>query len=420
MNLKNTLFRFVVLVFTLWLFPFPLGTIPFLDTVAEFIQNGANELVLWFGNDLIHFEQQVNAQTTGSGDKLYDYVRLLIILILAVVGTVIWTLVQRKPMGSTARSKIEYWFLVYLRYYLATVMLGYGLAKVFVLQFSEPSFVRLVTNFGDFSPMGVVWTFMGQSKGYTILSGALEVLAGILLFHKRTVNLGSILVLVVTANIIALNFFYDVPVKLYAIRYASIALLLLLPDSSTIFKVIFGYGNIKAKTFFEPFKDKKWFVYTRIGKWVLLTVFVGYSSYTTYGRVREFGYLAPKPDLYGLYEVQEYQRNSIVIPPLLTDSLRLRYIAIDRSTFATFLDMQKKRSYYRMDSDSISGQLSLVNYRDSTDVYTLKVKQKDSTLIFEGFHRNDTLRLKVKRKGKEDFLVNQRPFKWIQERPFNR
>ncbi|WP_422860884.1 hypothetical protein ACOKFD_08835 [Flagellimonas sp. S174] len=419
--IKNKIaFRFIILVFVLWLFPFPLGNIPFLDSIAEFVENGVNWVVLWFGNDLLQLSQEVNAQTTGSGDKLYDYVRFLFVLVLAGIGTIIWILLQRKPLSQEVKTKIQYWFLVYLRYYLAAVMLGYGLAKVFVLQFSEPGFTRLITEFGDFSPMGVVWTFMGQSKGYTILSGVLEVIGGLLLLHRRTVNLGTLIIIIVTSNIIALNVFYDVPVKLYAIRYVAIGLLILLPDISNIIKTLLGYGGSKPKELFKPFGSKKWFLATRATKWILLIAFVGYSSYTTYGRVQQFGYLAPKPELYGLYEVQEYNRNGKVLPPLLTDSLRLRYIAIDRSTFATLLDMKKQKTYYRMSKDSISNELLFANYRDSTDIYTFKVTHSDSLFTFKGYHQKDTLILKTIRYNKDDFLINQRPFKWIQERPFNR
>jgi len=62
--------------------------------------------------------------------------------------------------------------------------------------------------------MGLLWTFMAASKGYQIFTGAAEVLGGILLLWKRTTTLGALTVFGVMANVMALNFFYDVPVKL--------------------------------------------------------------------------------------------------------------------------------------------------------------------------------------------------------------
>ncbi|WP_340065849.1 hypothetical protein [Ascidiimonas aurantiaca] len=417
---NNLLFRFIVLWFVLWLFPFPLGSIPYLDVVAQFIEKGITTLVLWFGNDVLSLSNEVNSVTTGSGDKLYDYVRLLCVVLIAVLGTFLWIFFQRGSAFENKKEKINYWFLIYLRYYLAVVMLGYGFAKVFVLQFQEPGFVRLITNFGDFSPMGVVWSFMGQSKAYTIFSGALEVIGGLLLLHRRTTLLGASLVLLVMGNIMALNFFYDIPVKLYSVRYFLIALLIMLPDMRSLAKVIFGFGSTTARVIQRPFETRKWYPATRIIKWVAVITFVVYSVYTTYGSMQTYGLLAPKPELYGLYEVNEYLRNGDRVPPLLTDSTRLRYIAIDRSTFATLFDMKKNKTYYRMSRDSITRKLSLVNYQDSTDVYTLSVIVNDSLYTFKGLHKKDTIELKTQRYGKEDFLLNQRKFKWIQERPYNR
>ena len=417
--IKCILLRVIILFFGLWLFPFPLNDIPYLDAFGEIIQKNINDVVVWFGNSILQLEN-VNPQTTGSGDKLHDYVKLLFVLLVSLVGTLVWVLFRKPSKNCSMQSPLGYWFFVYLRYYLTVVMLGYGFAKVFVLQFSEPSFARFITNYGDYSPMGLVWTFMGHSKGYTILSGALEIIGGILLCHKRTVNLGCLILLVVMGNVFPLNVFYDIPVKLYALRYFSVALLLLLPNIGSILKVILGYDHIITKDFFQPISNKKWFIVSRVLKWSFVLLFSIQAFSMNYRRFREFGYLALKPELYGLYEVKEYRKNGRVIPPLLTDSLQIRYIAIDRKTYATLFDMKKNKIFYRMKKDSITQMISLVNFRDTTDLYRFKVKEVDSIYMFEGLHNDDEIKLKTKRLGKEDFLINQRPLKWIQERPYNR
>ena len=82
--------------------------------------------------------------------------------------------------------------------------------------------------------------------------------------------------------------------------------------------------------------------------------------------------------------------------------------------------MKKNKIFYRMKKDSITQMISLVNFRDTTDLYRFKVKEVDSIYMFEGSHNDDEIELKTKRLGKEDFLINQRPLIWIQERPYNR
>ena len=61
--------------------------------------------------------------------------------------------------------------------------------------------------------MGLAWTFLGFSKGYNLFMGVAELMAGLLLF-RRTVAIGAIITLMTTANVMAVNYFYDVPVKI--------------------------------------------------------------------------------------------------------------------------------------------------------------------------------------------------------------
>ena len=47
--------------------------------------------------------------------------------------------------------------------------------------------------YGDSSPMGLVWTFVGASVGYEIFSGLFEAISGYLLFWRRTALVGSLM-----------------------------------------------------------------------------------------------------------------------------------------------------------------------------------------------------------------------------------
>ena len=64
--------------------------------------------------------------------------------------------------------------------------------------------------------MGVLWSFMGASVPYIIFSGACEVAGGLLVLFRRTTTFGALVNITVMANVVALNFFYGVPVKLYS------------------------------------------------------------------------------------------------------------------------------------------------------------------------------------------------------------
>jgi hypothetical protein len=72
-------------------------------------------------------------------------------------------------------------------------MIGYGAAKVISSQFPPPTLDRLMQPYGDSSPMGLLWTFMGASEPYTMFVGFAEMISGILLFPRKTSTLGALM-----------------------------------------------------------------------------------------------------------------------------------------------------------------------------------------------------------------------------------
>ena len=107
---------------------------------------------------------------------------------------------------------------------------------MFPTQFIFPSFGRLVEPLGEFSPMGLLWNFMGYSTPYIIFSGLAEVTGATLLLFRRTATLGAMTSAAVLLNIVTLNFCYDVPVKLYSVHLELMSLFLLLPDAPALWR----------------------------------------------------------------------------------------------------------------------------------------------------------------------------------------
>ena len=153
--------------------------------------------------------------------------RLPFAVVIAAVAALLWTLVallvQRRRPDWHADQQLHAFVRVLVRFFLCEMLLGYGFAKVFPLQFSEPSQFRLAQPLGDMSPMGLLWTFMGYSATYQSFTGAIEVLAGLLFTTRRTTLLGALITLVAMTHIFALNMCFDVPVKLYSFNYLIMA-----------------------------------------------------------------------------------------------------------------------------------------------------------------------------------------------------
>ena len=95
----------------------------------------------------------------------------------------VWSLARR---GRSVSPRTFDAMQVLVRYYLGMVMLSYGWHKVIPLQFPPPGPDRLLMTYGDSSPMGLLWAFMGASKPYVIFSGLAEVAGGFVQAHRES------------------------------------------------------------------------------------------------------------------------------------------------------------------------------------------------------------------------------------------
>jgi len=206
--LRRVVFRFVFVYLILYNLPFPLDA-----------------LTIWVGRHVFH--QTVEITFSGSGDTSAAWIRGFCILVVAVFATVIWTLLDR---NRTQYDRLHEGLRVYVRFVLALAMISYGAIKVIPSQFPLPTLHRLMEPFGDASPMGLLWTFMGASPAYSMFAGAIEMLGGLLLTARRTTLVGALVCLGTLSNVVALNFCYDVPVKLYSIHLFLMAAFLATSD----------------------------------------------------------------------------------------------------------------------------------------------------------------------------------------------
>jgi hypothetical protein len=184
----RTGFRFAFVYLLLYNLPFPLTAIPYVDKAAEWY----NSLWSWIVPRVARaaFNKEVATVFNGSGDRTFDYLLVACLLLIALVITVIWTVLDRKRLGYPTLYR---WLNLYVRFSLGTTMIGYGAFKVISSQFVAPSLERLMQSYGDSSRMGLLWTFMGASEPYTMFVGFAEMIAGILLFPRKTSTLGALM-----------------------------------------------------------------------------------------------------------------------------------------------------------------------------------------------------------------------------------
>jgi hypothetical protein len=414
---QRVLFRFTFAYLILYCFPFPLGYIPYAGIAGGWIMTAWNALVPQVGRWVFHVE--ITVRPNGSGDTMYNYVQVFCDAAMAAAVAVAWTLLDRK---RTAYPRLHHWLRVYVRFYLALTMFSYGSAKVIKSQFPYPPLDRLVQPFGDASPMGLLWTFMGASESYNIFTGAGELLGGLLLTTRRTTLLGSLVCFGVLSHVTVLNFSYDVPVKQFSMHLLAMSLFLMAPDLGRLAKM-FVLNRAVEPVELRPLLRRVWVDRMAIA---LRTLVVGYLLFTFlqgahFGR-QMFGDLAPKSPLYGIWNVEEFEIDGKAHPPLVTDAQRWRRVIFDYPMVLAIQLMNDSRQRYvlNLDTKGMTMGISPRNAPPGNKTIFSYTQPEPGLLAMEGTLDGRKIKARIRRAETSDFLLTSRGFHWINEYPINR
>ncbi len=419
-TVQKILFRFFCIYFLLYVLINNNGALPGFEYIVEHTLNPVlHSIIPWVGKYLLHLSYDITVFTNGSGDTTYDYVLVLALFVVAVIGCIIWSLLDRH---RTDYNIAYYWLLVVVRYYLALSMLQYGFAKVFYLQFSFPGQSRLLQPYGESSPMGLAWTFMGYSRLYNYFTGFAEVLGGTLLLFRRTTAIGSILTLIVMTNVAMMNFCYDIPVKLLSTHMVGMCLFILAPNFQRFYDFFILHRTALIPLPQAPvFRKKALNITLTVFKYVLI---VGsFASVIIFGlqAQKQYGADVPKPPLHGIYNTELFVWNGDTLPPLLSDTVRWRRMIVGQRGDVSLRSMADSLNYYQFKADTLKKQFEIVSYSDSTQKYTFhySVPEKDK-LVVQGKWKEDSVQVQFKKYNTDQFKLVNRGFNWINEYPFNR
>src|SRR5262245_44540102 len=120
-------FRAVFIYVALFFFPLPSG-LASPDAVSGVFDGLWHRFVPWIGKTM--FGLQIAHFSEGSGDTLYDYVRIGMMAALALIGAAIWSILDRRRANYVA---LYGWAHLFLRYAVAISMVTYGMSKVIKL-----------------------------------------------------------------------------------------------------------------------------------------------------------------------------------------------------------------------------------------------------------------------------------------------
>lgn len=371
----------------------------------------------WIGSNILNIDYTYNVSGFGSGDHTYAYINLLVNVVLAIIVFIIWSILDNKRKNY---NKAFYWFLVIVRIFLIAFMLLYGFVKVFQIQFQSPSLVRLLQPLGEFSPMGLAWTYMGYSKGFSIFAGLMEILGGVLLISRKTSTLGAFIIIGVMTQVAMMNLMFDIPVKLFSIHLVIMASVIFMTDIKRFISVFITNKSTESYNHYYPISSPSYHKTIGVIKKILVPlVLIGACI---------LGYLAElnvtdknhKPAFYGIWESEIFIKNDVTIAPLITDSRRWHYLIIERKGKAVVKTMDNQILRYNFITDTTNQKISMYRINGDVDSLNLDYTYKNNIyLILEGTLKNDSIRIELFKKDLEDFPLKSRGFHWINERPYN-
>jgi uncharacterized membrane protein YphA (DoxX/SURF4 family) len=419
-------FRFICCYFLLYVAPDPPGRLDLVDAVpgghlaANAYAGLWHNLVPWVAVHIFHLSGRATTYfPTGSDDTTKDYIQNLLFVVFAAVAALVWSLVDRKRREY---PRLDSWLRLAVRYTLAFTLFTYGFVKVFPLQFQPPGFDQLIQPYGDYSPMGALWNFMGASMPYTIFAGMCEALGGALLLFRRTTALGAMVSFGVLLNIALLNFCYDVPVKLYSTNLVLMAIFLAAPDLRRLMNFLVLNRATEPSDLSAPRFERRWM---RIGAVVFQLLFVGryiYSQIEGGWTAYRAAYVNPKrPPLYGLYDVDGFSRNGRELLPLTTDVARWKKVVVQYPEFFIVRMMNDSPKGYRAEYDAQKNTVALSTWANQNSKSVLVYSLPDADhVVLQGALGADTVSIRLRKVDASKFLLVNRGFHWVNEQAFNR
>lgn len=422
---KRIGFRFVACYFILYSFASYVSSIPIIGILAAWYSSGMQTLTVWTGRNVLHFTASLAIAPTGSGDTLRNYVQNFVVLSLAVAATIVWSLVDHRRREY---RRAHDWLTAFVRFTLAITMFGYGFAKIIPTQMPAPGPDRWIEPLGEYSPMGLLWTFMGYSYVYQIFTGLGETIGGFLLCIRRTTTAGALLLIVVLSNVVMLNYTFDVPVKIYSTNLLLMAVFLLAPDLQRLFDVLVHNWAVAPRELRPLFSSRR----AGLIAGGLVCLQLGYALYGNVERgltfYRQSSPTGPVPALFGVYDVEQFTRNGVAVPPLVTDAARWSRVAFARGNRAVVRSTPDSVIRLTTKLDDATKTVAFTSRFDQTLKWTFAIDKsqsasapgRDDRIVLTGRIGADSIVATLKRIDDRRFLLVNRGYNWVQEQPFNR
>jgi hypothetical protein len=419
---RKVAFRFFFIYFLLQIAPWTwLDSVPGVGSVTQYYYAGMDWLVEFANAKIFHVREKL-VPFNGSGDTSYGWTQVWLFLSLALLGSLIWSVIDGKRDHYITA---DYFLRNFVRYFVAMNCLSYGIIKLFALQMTFPNLSQLATPLGDFLPMRFSWMFIGYSGSYQIFSGVMETLAGLLLLNRRSITLGLFIGASVFTNVVMMNLSYDIPVKIFSIHLLIYCLFLLSYDVKRFTTFFLLNKPTDTTDLYSIHFAKKWMRVIRLvakSVFIILTVIMPfYNSWSFYNS--NLSVQEAKPIKSGVYNVALFEVNGKAMPPLASDTITWKDVIFEKTPSGsvnstdTLFRQRYRRGYFNYRADTINHTLKLFKRSvqgDSTFLFSMNYHLRNDTILLSGKVRNDSLQVRLV-KSKRHFQLAERQFHWLSE-----
>lgn len=419
--LQKLAFRFFFIYFAFYVQPWQwFEWVPGINYIVDPI-NAVMDWAVETSNKYVFHVREKLVPMGGSGDTSYGWAQLWMVLSIALIGSIIWTIIDRKRKNYVV---LDFWLRTVIRYYIIIILLAYGILKLFKQQMGFPLISQLATPLGDLLPMRFSWLFIGYSDTYQMFSGAMEVLPALLMLYRRTLNLGIFIAFGVFVNVLMINLCYDVPVKIFSAQMTFCCFYLLANNLNHFFNFFILNKPTVLDTSYHYKYTSKTMLWGRIIFKTLFIIFVlivpFYETWSGYSSSQK----EQKPFKSGVYEVKTFSVNQDSTAKSMPDSLKWKDMIFEKGTPMsgsidtkdTLFRKRYNRSYFVYEVDTSRHVINVKKRQnESTFLFSMRYEIPDSnTVKFWTKIRKDSVYVVLK-KSKRHFQLAERQFHWLSE-----
>jgi len=370
-------------------------------------------ITFWTAAHLFGAKLPLLYRNSGSDDKVFDWVLAFCLLVFALIGTLIWSALDRRRENY---ATLNQWFRLFVRIILASELLFFGMVKVIPNQMLLPSLSALLTPLGRLSHFSILWDSVAAIPAYEIFAGCAEVMAGLLLLFRRTAMLGALLAAADMVEVWMLNMTYDIPVKLYSFHMLLLALLLLAPECGRLLDFALRDCATGPSTQPRLFRTRRanglvLAAQITLGVWLLsMNTYRGLDLWRTFGNGR------PRPPIYGIWDVHELTLDGQLPSPMASDFGCWRRIVFDRPTLMSVQCADESFERYGEALNASARTIILSKARDPKWKVELTFERiGPDELVLNGTANEHPLHVRLQRAALPKFVLLEPSFHWVQE-----